>query len=180
MTGGGIFILNYEHQDTTFSMLSNTFIQRPELYGAIESSVRLRRNPVTALLGPRQCGKTTLARLFAQKPENRFDLESPVDLIRLQPQSRYGVLSGLEGVVVIDEIQQVPELFAELRVVVDDPLCRAQFLVTGSASPELVSRTSETLAGRVHFIEAGGFNLLEVGTSQWSKLWLRGGFPRSF
>lgn len=178
MTGDGIFILNYRYNDTTFSTLSNTFIQRPELYGAVETS--LRRNPVTALLGPRQCGKTTLARLFAPNPANRFDLESPVDLLRLQPQTRYGVLSSLEGVVVIDEIQQVPELFAELRVIVDDPLCRARFLVTGSASPELVSGTSETLAGRVHFIEAGGFDLLEVGASQWAQLWLRGGFPRSF
>ena len=158
--------------------MSKIFIQRPEFYGAIEGS--LRRNPVTALLGPRQCGKTTLARLFAANPQNQFDLESPIDLLRLQPQARYGVLSNLQGVVVIDEIQQVPELFAELRVIVDEPRCRARFLVTGSASPELVSRTSESLAGRVHFIEAGGFSLLEVGTSQWSRLWLRGSFPRSF
>ena len=121
-----------------------------------------------------------MARLFSPNPANCFDLESPLDLLRLQPQTRYGVLSSMEGVVVIDEIQQVPELFAELRVIVDDPLCRARFLVTGSASPELVSRTSETLAGRVHFIEAGGFDLLEVGVSQWAQLWLRGGFPRSF
>lgn len=158
-------------------MLSNRFVQRPVLYGAVETS--LRRHPVTALLGPRQCGKTTLARLFAPKPENQFDLESPLDLARLQP-NMYGLLASLEGVVVIDEVQQMPELFGHLRVIVDDPMCRARFLVTGSASPELVSRTSETLAGRIHFIEAGGFDLLEAGTSQWPGLWLRGGFPRSF
>jgi uncharacterized protein len=121
-----------------------------------------------------------MARAFAPNTINRFDLESPIDLLRLEPQSRFGLLSSLEGVVVIDEIQKVPTLFAELRVIVDDPRCKARFLVTGSASPELVSRTSESLAGRVHFIEAGGFNLIEVGQSQWPRLWLRGGFPRSF
>ncbi len=154
-----------------------TLTPRPELYHAIQTA--LGRSPVTALLGPRQCGKTTMARLFAAKETNRFDLESPLDLARLAPNA-YGVLANLEGVVVIDEIQQMPELFAHLRVIVDDPLCRARFLVTGSASPELVSKTAETLAGRTRFIDAGGFCLSEVGAEAWARLWFRGGFPRSF
>lgn len=120
-----------------------------------------------------------MARLFVPKSSHRFDLENPLDLARLQPDT-YGLLAALEGVVVIDEIQQMPEVFNYLRVIVDDPGCRARFLVTGSSSPELVGKTSETLAGRVHFIEAGGFNLQEVSASHISRLWFRGGFPRSF
>ncbi len=120
-----------------------------------------------------------MARLFASNPTNCFDVESPIDLARFQPNA-YGLLSSLKGIVVIDEIQQMPELFNYLRVIVDVPMCPARFLVTGSASPELVGQTSETLAGRVHFIEASGFDLLEVGSTQWPTLWLRGGFPRSF
>lgn len=157
--------------------MNSEFRQRPDFFSQVE--VSLRRNPVTALLGPRQCGKTSMARLFADKPYNRFDVESPIDLARLQPNA-YGILASLEGVVVIDEIQLWPELFGYLRVIVDDPQCRAKFLVTGSASPELIGHTAETLAGRVHFIEMGGFDLLEAGISQWQDLWIRGGFPRSF
>lgn len=152
-------------------------IPRPDLYRAVQTA--LSRSPVTALLGPRQCGKTTMARLFATSADHRFDLESPLDLARLAPNA-YGVLANLEGVVVIDEIQQMPELFEHLRVIVDDPLCRARFLVTGSASPELVSRTSETLAGRTRMIDAGGFSLAETGAEAWARLWYRGGFPRAF
>ncbi len=144
---------------------------------AVEAS--LRRNPVTALLGPRQVGKSTLARLFADRPENRFDLENPIDLARLAPDS-YGLLSSLQGVVVIDEIQQAPELFPQLRVIVDEPTCRCRFLVTGSASPALTNHTAETLAGRVRLIEIGGFDLQETGGDRWEELWFRGGFPRAF
>lgn len=154
-----------------------SLIPRPDLYRAIDTA--LLRSPVTALLGPRQCGKTTMARLFASSPENRFDLESPIDLARLAPNA-YGVLAASEGVVVIDEIQQMPELFAHLRVIVDDPLCRARFLVTGSASPDLVSHTAETLAGRTRLLDAGGFTLVETGAEHWARLWFRGGFPRAF
>lgn len=153
------------------------FLARPDLYGAIEGS--LQRYPVTALIGPRQCGKTELARLFASDPKNRFDVESPLDLARLQPDP-YGLLAGLTGVVVIDEIQLCPELFGHLRVIVDEPICRARFLVTGSASPDLINHTAETLAGRVHFIDMSGFDLSEVGFTQWQPLWVRGSFPRSF
>ena len=139
----------------------------------------LRRSPVTALLGPRQCGKTTLARMFA---ENRatiyYDLQSQPDLRRLQnPES---MLSSQKGVVILDEIQEMPELFKVLRVLVDRPQNRSRFLMLGSASPDIVKKVSETLAGRVEFIELSGFDLQEVQADLLEKLWLRGGFPRSF
>ena len=157
--------------------MSSDFLPRKGFYDAIEQS--LRRFPVTALLGPRQCGKTTLARLFSPKPENRFDIENPLDLVRLQPDA-LGCLSSLEGVVVLDEIQLWPELFNLLRVIVDDPGCRARFLITGSASPDLIRKTADSLAGRVRLIELGGFDLSEIGAVKWEQLWLRGGFPNSF
>jgi len=139
----------------------------------------LKRSPVTALLGPRQCGKTTLARMFA---ENRatiyYDLQSQPDLRRLQnPES---MLSSQKGVVILDEIQEMPELFKVLRVLVDRPQNRSRFLMLGSASPDIVKKVSETLAGRVEFIELSGFDLQEVQADLLEKLWLRGGFPRSF
>ncbi len=154
--------------------MEREFFPRSQYFERIEQS--LHRYPVTVLLGPRQVGKSTLARLFPSPPENHFDLENPIDLNRLEPDS-FGLLSSLEGIVVIDEIQLMPELFAQLRVIVDQPLPRSRFLLTGSASPELVSRTSESLAGRVNIIEISGFDLSEIGHSQWEQLWLRGGFP---
>lgn len=157
--------------------MTSGFVSRKGFYDAIEQS--LRRFPVTALLGPRQCGKSSLARLFAPKSENRFDTESPLDLVRLQPDA-LGRLASLEGVVVLDEVQIWPELFNILRVVVDDPGCRARFLITGSASPDLIRQTADSLAGRVRLIELGGFDLSEAGPVKWETLWLRGGFPLSF
>ncbi len=157
--------------------MTREFVPRKGFYDIIEGS--LQRFPVTALLGPRQCGKSSLARLFAPKAESRFDIENPLDLVRLQPDP-FGRLSSLEGIVVLDEVQFWPELFGMLRVIVDDPGCRARFLVTGSASPDLVRRTAESLAGRVRLIELGGFNLAETGVEKWEQLWLRGGFPHSF
>lgn len=137
----------------------------------------LSRAPVTALFGPRQCGKTTLARGIAkERGATFFDLESVPDQRRLQnPELVLGALSGL---VVLDEIQFMPELFAVLRVLVDRPGNEAVFLVLGSASPDVVRNASETLAGRVELVELGVFNLLEV--TDHDRLWLRGGFPRSF
>ena len=137
------------------------------------------RSPVTALLGPRQCGKTTLARMFSSKQETTFfDLESQSDLRRLQnPELVFGSLAGL---VVLDEIQIQPSLFSVLRVMVDKPDNRARFLILGSASPDIVKNVSETLAGRVEFIELSGFNLFEIGPDRFDKLWVRGGFPRSY
>ncbi len=134
---------------------------------------------MAALLGPRQCGKTTLARMFAEKvPCTYFDLENPVDLRRLSaPMS---VLEDLSGLVVIDEVQRRPDLFELLRVLVDRPQSPARFLLLGSASPGLIKGVSESLAGRIGFVDLSGFNLLEVGGEQQNSLWIRGGFPRSF
>jgi predicted AAA+ superfamily ATPase len=151
-------------------------IQRP---GYIEQiSVALGRSPIVAILGPRQCGKTTLARLFGGNRAEYFDLESLPDVQRLQnPQLALG---SLEGGVIIDEIQRMPGLFNTLRVLVDRPENSARFVILGSASPDLVKNVSQTLAGRVEFIELSGFDLRETGKDTWQTLWLRGGFPRSF
>jgi predicted AAA+ superfamily ATPase len=142
-------------------------------------SAATKRSPVTALLGPRQCGKTTLARMFSEnKPAIHFDLESQPDLQRLQNPEL--MLGSLEGLVVLDEIQVVPELFNTLRVLVDRPHNQARFLILGSASPSIIRDVSETLAGRVEFVELSGFDLQETGVDSWQILWLQGGFPRSF
>lgn len=139
----------------------------------------MKRSPVTAILGPRQCGKTTLARDIAQtRAATFFDLERPADRARLREGER--TLGPLTGLVVIDEIQRQPELFNLLRVLADRRPRRAQFLILGSASPDLVKGVSETLAGRVSFVDMGGFGLDEVGASQFERLWVRGGFPRSY
>lgn len=133
---------------------------------------------ITALLGPRQCGKTTLARTFPVPPENYFDLEDPLDLTRLQnPRT---ILGACRGLVVIDEIQRMPALFPLLRVLADRPEHPARFLILGSASPDLMKGASETLAGRVHFLRMSGFNCAEVGVNTRDRLWLRGGFPESY
>jgi predicted AAA+ superfamily ATPase len=138
----------------------------------------LRRNPVVTLLGPRQCGKTTLARQIAGTTAHHFDIESPIDLARLaNPQT---VLSSLKGLVVIDEVQMLPSLFPLLRVLADRQPTRTRFLLLGSASPDLIRDSSESLAGRVAFVTMGGFSLREVGAAAVRRLWLRGGFPRSF
>lgn len=138
----------------------------------------LRESPVVALLGARQIGKSTLARqLVAARrgPTTWFDLENPVDLARLADPGLE--LRPLRGLVVLDEIQRLPEVFPLLRALVDRPRTPARFLVLGSASPELLRQTSETLAGRVAFHELDGFDLREV--SDLDRLWLRGAFPRS-
>ncbi|MCK4508080.1 MAG: ATP-binding protein [Desulfuromonadales bacterium] len=139
----------------------------------------LERSPVTALLGPRQCGKTTLARVFdTQETTHYFDLESPSDQQRLQNPEL--MLSRLSGLVILDEIQLAPELFAVLRVLVDRPECDCRFLILGSASQDIIRNVSESLAGRVEFIELSGFDLTELADDNHERLWLRGGFPRSF
>lgn len=152
-------------------------IDRPSYLAQLATAVR--RSPVVALLGPRQCGKTTLARLFGEaRQASYFDLESQPDQRRLQNPEL--VLGALEGLVILDEIQAMPELFNVLRVLVDRPQVRARFLVLGSASPVLVKSVSESLAGRVEFVELAGFDLRETGDENWRQLWLRGGFPRSY
>ena len=152
-------------------------IPRPRYLNRL--NIAIKRSPVTALLGPRQCGKTTLARALGQNyPATYFDLESQPDVRRLQnPEMVLGALSGL---VVLDEIQLMPELFNVLRVLVDRPANAARFLILGSASPHIVRSVSETLAGRVEFVELSGFDLREVGAEFWKKIWLRGGFPRAY
>jgi predicted AAA+ superfamily ATPase len=137
------------------------------------------RSPITAILGPRQCGKTTLARMFCRgRKAIFFDLESEIDQRRLQNPEL--VLGTLEGLVVLDEIQTIPCLFNVLRVLVDRPGSQTRFLILGSASPALMKNVSESLAGRVEFLELSGFDLLEVGWDRMKNLWLRGGFPRAF
>ena len=140
----------------------------------------LETNPVVALLGPRQCGKTTLARTIAATRNDYefFDLENPVDTGRLAAPMQ--ALAPLEGLVVIDEIQRRPELLELLRVLVDRFDNKAVYLVLGSASPHLVKGASESLAGRVGFVDMSGFSLAEVGSERRQTLWNRGGFPRSF
>jgi len=153
-------------------------LERPQLIKDIQA--RLQTNPVVALLGPRQCGKTTLARMIAADHSNFdfFDLEDPVHLSRLSAPMQ--ALEPLSGLIIIDEIQRKPELFELIRVLVDRPDNPAVFLVLGSASPDLVKGTSESLAGRVSFVDISGFDLDEVGHDTIRNLWNRGGLPRSY
>lgn len=141
---------------------------------------QLREFPVAALLGPRQVGKTTLSRQLAagwNGPVHHFDLEDPDDQARLGDASF--VLRPLAGLVVLDEIQTRPDLFPLLRVLADRPDMPARFLILGSAAPELLRRTAETLAGRVAFHELDGLALDELGAERTETRWLRGGFPRA-
>ncbi len=152
-------------------------IPRPRALDSITNA--FSTHPIAALLGPRQCGKTTLAREIAERePSTYFDLENPVDIRRLSAPMT--ALEELSGLVVIDEVQRRPDLFELLRVLADRPKNAARFLILGSASPYLVKGVSESLAGRVRFIDLTGFDLGEVGAEKCGQLWLRGGFPRSF
>lgn len=136
---------------------------------------RIDNFPVTAILGPRQCGKTTLARTFSA--DHYFDLENPRDAARLEhPQL---TLEDLEGLVAIDEIQRIPELFPLLRHLVDTRP-NQKYLILGSASRELIRQSSESLAGRIAYFQLGGFRLQDIGPSAFRDLWLRGGLPRAF
>src|SRR5579859_2205890 len=139
----------------------------------------LERSPIVALSGPRQCGKTTLARAIAEeRGATFFDLENPVDARRLEAPMT--TLEPLSGLVVIDEAQLRPDLAPILRVLVDRAPNPASFLLLGSASPNLIRGASESLAGRVAFVDMSGFDVEEVGPANWRTLWHRGGFPRSF
>jgi hypothetical protein len=152
-------------------------VDRPRPLSALRRAEKA--TPVTALLGPRQCGKTTLARQFAgERAAAWFDLENPTDLTRLAEPML--ALERLRGLVVIDEVQRRPGIFPVLRVLADRKPLPARFLVLGSAAPELLQQASESLAGRVAFVELGGFSVEEVGAERMRRLWLRGGFPRSF
>lgn len=139
----------------------------------------LKRSRVVALLGPRQCGKTTLARQFvAADSLNYFDLEDPYSLARLSEPDT--ALRPLKGLVVIDEIQRRPALFPLLRVLADRKPLGVRFLILGSASPDLLKQSSETLAGRLETVLLEGFRLADLGAAKQIRHWLRGGFPLSF
>lgn len=139
----------------------------------------LRRAPVVLVTGPRQAGKSTLARVVVQPPRsNIFDLEDPRDAARLGEPTLS--LPALAGTVVIDEAQRRQDLFPVLRVLVDEDDRPGRFLVLGSASPDLVGLASESLAGRVTLVELGGFRLADVGADMIETLWERGGLPRSY
>ncbi len=139
----------------------------------------LKRSRVVALLGPRQCGKTTLARQFVPADSlNYFDLEDPQGLARLtEPDT---ALRPLKRLVVIDEIQRRPDLFPLLRVLADRKPLPARFLILGSASPDLLKQSSESLAGRLETVLLEGFRLADLGAKAQTRHWLRGGFPLSF
>jgi predicted AAA+ superfamily ATPase len=157
-------------------------MQRSALENRTQDLLRTFR--VVALLGPRQSGKTTLARQIAAgvadfpAERNYFDLEDPAQLDRLENPKL--ALESLRGLVVIDEIQRRPDLFPVLRVLADRPNTPARFLILGSASRDLIRQGSESLAGRIGFVEVTPFTLSETGVAEIEKLWLRGGFPLSF
>jgi uncharacterized protein len=162
---------------------SQNLLKRPSYVLAIDQLFKV--HPVVALLGPRQCGKTTLARMYAEavgetarQAVTRFDLEDPADLAALANPKL--ALQDLEGLVVIDEVQHVPELFRVLRVLVDHPSRKARFLILGSASRDLIRQSSESLAGRIGHLELTPFGLDELGPDSLYKLWLRGGYPSTF
>jgi uncharacterized protein len=166
------FSLIEEFQGIIFIM-----IERKALHQSIQNA--LERSRVVVLIGPRQCGKTTIARQFVPPTSiNYFDLEDPFSLVRLdQPVN---ALQDLSGLVVIDEVQRRPDIFPVLRVLADrDPL-PARFLILGSASPALLRQSSESLAGRITIISMSGFTLEEVGIEAQNRHWRRGGFPLSF
>jgi uncharacterized protein len=152
-------------------------IKRQNLLRHVQTA--LKRSRAVGLIGPRQCGKTTLARqLVSVDSLNYLDLEDPSSLARLdEPMT---ALRGLKGLVVIDEVQRRPDLFPVLRVLMDRTPLSARFLILGSASPELLRQTSESLAGRIETIAMSGFSMAEVGHVALARHWLRGGFPPSY
>ena len=155
-------------------------LPRPTLFR--ETMEGLSEAPVVALLGARQTGKTTLARQVAAAwpgPSMFFDLETAAGRQALSATPER-VLRGSEGLVVVDEVQRMPQLFEVLRPACDDPERKAVFLLLGSASWDLIRGVSETLAGRVLFVQVGGFSLAEAGPESLDRLWMRGGFPRAY
>jgi predicted AAA+ superfamily ATPase len=153
-------------------------LERPSILAVIDEYFGV--HPAVILSGPRQCGKTTLARAFAARTADAtfFDLEDAADRQKLvEPEQ---TLKPLTGLVVIDEIQRQPALFETLRVLLDRPAEPARFLLLGSASPHIIRGVSESLAGRAGVVDLGGFTLDETGPDTLARLWHRGGFPRSY
>ena len=141
----------------------------------------LERHRVVGIIGARQVGKSTLVTEYLKTvsvPTHVFDMENPDDEARLAEPML--ALKELTGIVVIDEVQRHPDLFPVLRVLADRKPSQAQFLILGSASPDLLRQSSESLAGRIFYSELGGFSLEEVGVENTGKLWLRGGLPRAY
>lgn len=156
------------------------FVDRPNLLKALDHG--LLESPVVALLGARQVGKTTVARQITNawsKPTTRYDLQKPAthEALSTMPET---LLGSAEGLVVIDEIQRMPQLFSLLRPICDDPNRRAQFLLLSSAYLDSIQDANESLAGRIQFADAHGFSLQEIGSENQMKLWMRGGFPRAY
>jgi len=150
-------------------------INRPRYLEELEKSLKLM--PVTTLLGPRQCGKTTIARMLCEKHGGTYlDLERRSDRIRLSNPEAF--LGSLNGLVVIDEVQKMPSLMEVLRPLADRDERPATFLLLGSASPSLLTGTSETLAGRTGFVDLHGFDVEEAGSACLESLWFRGGVPK--
>ncbi len=158
-------------------MVKSIMVTRDKIIQQIQKA--LSRSKSVALVGPRQVGKTTLARQFLPFTHaNYFDLENPVSRARLsEPMT---ALEPLKGLVVIDEVQLAPNLFPVLRVLMDQKPDFGQFLILGSASPKLLQQSSESLFGRIEVIEIRGFGLEEVGIENLQTLWRRGGYPNSF
>ena len=164
-------------------MLSLILMKRSNFFKFIQKGFSV--HPMVALLGPRQCGKTTMARHYIAENKKQykdihfFDLEDPFSFDQLTKNPKL-ILESLSGLVVLDEIQRVPELFPVLRVLVDRPKSRTKFLILGSASRDLIEKSSETLAGRITYVEVTPFSMSETGIKNWETLWIRGGFPRSY
>ena len=152
-------------------------IQRPHALGELQ--LALKRSPIVALLGPRQCGKTTLAHQLAGADQHFFDLESSLDRQALAAAPE-PTLPPLRGLVILDEVQTMPQLLPVLRVLSDRRGTPARFLLLGSASPDLIRGAAESLAGRIAFVRLAGFDVTETGAETAARLWERGGFPRSF
>ncbi len=178
--------LNLENL-TSDVKISRMLVRRPGFLARIAEM--LRTFPAVAILGPRQCGKSTLAREFVREKHSStrlttFDLERPSDLSRLRaaPEEDLGLLHRQPGIICLDEVQRAPELFPLLRVLLDDPRRKARYLLLGSASPFLMERTSESLAGRVGFLDLTPLLAVETEAEEGSRRdrhWTRGGFPRS-
>lgn len=161
----------------SFHGISIVMLKRKKVHAEIGAAIQ--RSRAVGLIGPRQCGKTTIARTFVNVDSlNYFDLEDPASLTRLNDPKL--ALESLEGLVVIDEIQRKPELFPFLRVLTDRTENPATFLLLGSASPELLRQSSESLAGRIEYLELSPLSLLELEEdNQRASHWIRGGFPLS-
>jgi len=169
--------MKFERMSLDFHGIIVAMVPRTALVSRIRAA--LARSRVVALVGPRQCGKTTLAHALARAGRaSYFDLEDPRSLAQLaEPMT---ALEGLRGLVVIDEVQRRPDLFPVLRVLADRRPLPARFLILGSASPALLRQSTESLAGRIEIIEMGGLSLREIGVRHLARHWLRGGFPLSY